>query len=447
MRGLSVGPRRMAAMLLVVLGSALAAAACGSGPDDCAGHEAGCTEARSSRSFIDSVGVNTHLGYNSTPYLLAWPLVRDRLAELGVKHIRDASYPDGTRLPDVVVNMQELDRMGIKGDLLSGNPQLRFGSGTVDQHLAWVRKNVPSFTESLEGPNEYDNPAADPRWQQTLRSYQCDWAHKIRNDSALAGKTVIGPAPGGVGFATLGDLSSCLDVGNVHPYPGARPPDQTNAGAVSLQLAGARRVSGSKPLWITESGYHNAIACVCGHAPVSERASGIYIPRMFMENFRLGVDRTYAYELIDEHADPRRVDPQSNFGLLRQDGTPKPAFTTMRNLLRILADKDSDSGKLAYSVRCAAACSVPLRHVLLRKSTGDYYIVVWPQSSVWNPQTRKDTHHKLPSADLRILSPPGRLELFDPARSDVARNLGISTHHRFALTDGMLVFKFTPPAG
>lgn len=408
---------------------------------------AGCTQdALSASAFIDSVGVNTHLGYNNQVYGTAWPMVRDRLVELGVRHVRDASYRDGTRLTDVVPHMRQLASLGIRGNLLSGDPLGRYASGTIDQHLAWVRKNVAGFVESLEGPNEYDDPANDPNWERTLRTYQCEWARKIRSDSTLAGKAVIGPSSGGVGFDTLGDLTGCLDAGNLHPYPGAWEPSTSNAGDLPTHIARARKVSGSKPVWVTESGYHNATNCSCGHAPVSETASGIYVPRMFMEYFRRGIPRTYGYELIDEQPDPLRAQPQRNFGLLRNDGTRKPAFTSVRNLLAILADSGAASGRLSFGLTCESSCAAPLRHVLLRKTTGAYYLVVWRESSVWDEATRTDRSVAAQQVELQLPT-PSLLEIFEPARSSTATARLTAGSHRFALADQLVVVKIDAPRG
>ncbi|MDQ3275558.1 MAG: hypothetical protein M3Q39_11175, partial [Actinomycetota bacterium] len=251
----------------------------GAATGDCAS-ASGCTEdARSASAFVDSVGVNTHLGYGDTAYG-NWPLARDRLVELGVKHVRDGAYRAGTRLNDVVPRYNELARLGVRGNLLSGDPLGRWGSGTIDEHLAWVKDNVAGFAESLEGPNEYDY--VESNWAANLRAYQCEWARKIRGDEVLSSKTVIGPSPHvGKGFgAALGDLSDCMDRGNLHPYPGALSPDRTGYGDLSLLLDYARSTSGTKPLWITESGYHNAVnAPVGGHVPASEKAAGVYVPR------------------------------------------------------------------------------------------------------------------------------------------------------------------------
>jgi hypothetical protein len=392
--------------------------------------------------------VNTHLGYDGTVYDRGWPVVRDRLVELGVRHVRDTSYREGTKLDDVVPRYKELADLGVRGNLLAGDLLGRYGAGSIDEHLAWVKRNVAGFTESLEGPNENDYPALDVSWAAKLRSYQCEWARKIRGDEVLSAKTVIGPAshiergfePG------MGDLSDCLDRGNLHPYSGGQSPDRTNFGDLSVSLAGAASTSGTKPVWVTESGYHNTVNCLdCGgHYPVSEKAGGVYLPRMFMENFRRGIPRTYAYELIDLLADPEKDNLQSNFGLLRNDGSRKPGFVALRNLMSILADSGSATGTLAYSLQCPD-CPEPMRQVLLRKSTGAYYLVVWRETSVWSRTTRTDITNKTRYADLN-LSSASELEVFEPSQSTAAIDTTTAATQRIALTDGLTIIKITPPA-
>jgi len=371
-------------------------------------------------------------------------LVRDRLVELGVKHVRDASYRDGTRVGDVVPRFNELSRLGVRGNLLAGDPLGRYGAGTIDEHLAWVKRNVAGFAESLEGPNEYDYVASDPDWPVNLRAYQCEWASRIRGDGVLSSKTVIGPSfTRSDSTSRLGDMTACLDRGNLHPYPGGLSPDRTNWGDLSVSVDNARLSSGSKPVWVTETGYHNAVNCSgCGHNPTSEKAAGVYLPRLFMENFRRGIPRTYSYELIDEWPNPEKDEPEKNFGLVRNDGSRKPAFVALRNLLTILADSGSASGKLAFSLQCDG-CPEPLRHVLLRKSTGAYYLVAWRESSVWNRNTRTDTTNGPQSAELKLAA-PGKLEVFDPSKSATPTDTTTSASHRIALSDGLTIIKITP---
>jgi hypothetical protein len=84
-------------------------------------------------------------------------------------------------------------------------------------------------------------------------------------------------------------------------------------------------------MWATETGYHNAISNELG---ISDGAAGKYIPRLLLGNFKRNIVRTYLYELVNQSSDPN--DDQSNFGLLRFDGSPKPAFTTIKNMNSLL---------------------------------------------------------------------------------------------------------------
>ena len=80
-------------------------------------------------------------------------------------------------------------------------------------------------------------------------------------------------------------------------------------------------LSGRKPLWATEAGYHNAVNARDGQPPVSERAGAIYTLRTVLEHFKAGIDRTYLYEAVDFWPTGRRK-PNWNFGLLRNDMSP-----------------------------------------------------------------------------------------------------------------------------
>jgi hypothetical protein len=71
---------------------------------------------------------------------------------------------------------------------------------------------------------------------------------------------------------------------------------------------------------------------------VSELVQARYIPRLCCEYFRLGIKRTYIYELIDEFHDENKENPESHYGLIRRDLTPRPAYTALKSLLDLLED-------------------------------------------------------------------------------------------------------------
>jgi hypothetical protein len=90
-------------------------------------------------------------------------------------------------------------------------------------------------------------------------------------------------------------------------------------------------VSGSKPLVATEVGFHTALNTSEPGAqpPCDERTAAVYTLRTVLEQCKFGIRRSFLYELIDLWPDPAKAHAEWNFGLLRNDMTPKPAFTAL----------------------------------------------------------------------------------------------------------------------
>jgi hypothetical protein len=107
---------------------------------------------------------------------------------------------------------------------------------------------------------------------------------------------------------------------------------------------------------------------------VSEVVNGKYIPRLLLEYFNRGASRSYLYELVDEGT------PSSNrensFGLVRNNGTPKPAFTALKNLLALLADPGPGfvPGRLSYTL---SGDLTAVHTTLLQKRNGTFYLALW----------------------------------------------------------------------
>ena len=223
-----------------------------------------------------------------------------------------------------------------------------------------------------------------PNWAAELREYQQRLYGAIKADPSLAALPVLGPSiVQRAHQEALGDISGMLDYGNIHPYPYGEPPE----GILSSQVGRAAANSGSKPVIATETGYHTALSWGGEHPPVSEDAMATYVPRFFLDYFDRGITRTYSYELVDEKPDPARAEPEQNFGLLRNDFSPKPAFVALRNTTAILADPGPAfrPESLDYSV---GGSRDDLRQVLLQKRDGSFYLALWRATSVWDPSAQ-----------------------------------------------------------
>lgn len=344
---------------------------------------AAAVPARQADSLVDSIGVNVHLAFSDTPYVSEFATVRDRLAELGVRHVRDVLFPDR---PDQYQRLDELATAGIGATLTIDSPAEPPGTR---EDLLGVAAGIDGV-DALEGPNEYSTHSPfDPDWKAHLISFQEALYEEAKADPALASLPVIGPSIVHNDQAQLGDISADLDFGNIHSYPFGNPPDKLGGAIAKAELN-----SGAKPIWATETGYHTALSWAGEHPPVDEATMATYMPRLFLEYFRWGIKRTFSYELVDEFDDPQGEDREANFGLVRHDLTPKPAFEAVRNTIRILEDPGASftPGALDYTlaeggVALAGPESAGLHKVLLQKRDGAFYLALWRTSSIWDPAT------------------------------------------------------------
>ena len=353
-------------------------------------------------AFVESIGVNTHTYYTDTAYS-NFEAVKARLAELGVHHIRENLV---TNLPYQYQRLNELAAMGVHSTLIMGEPG-ESGEGP-EEYASTLKTNLLGTVDAVEGPNEFESRGG-PDWAAELRDYQQRLYAAIKGDPSLAALPVIGPSIlHRSSQEAVGDISGAVDYGNIHSYPDGEAPE-TN---LNSQLDRAALNSGPKPIVATETGYHTALNWTGEHRPVSEEAMATYMPRLFLEYFGRGVPRTFSYELIDEKPDPANAERESNFGLLRNDLSPKPAFTALRNMIAILADPGPavSPEPLEYSLGGSQA---GLHHVLLQKRDGSFYLALWRATSVWDASAKTalapPSEPVTVSFDLRLKSARGYL--------------------------------------
>lgn len=400
MDALAPQPRRsrLAALLAglacaLVLGALPAAAA------------AAPVSAGSASSFVESIGVDTHTYYLDTAYK-NFDLVKQRLEELGVHHIRENLV---TGHPEQYEDLNQLAAAGIRSTLIMGSPEN--GSTGLNELVSIVGNQLQGSVDAVEGPNEYDL-SGDPSWMGKLATYQEQLYAAVKSNPATSALPVLGPSLGNT-ESVASDISGSMDYGNIHSYPNAEPPENN----LTRMFSFASEMSGSKPLVATETGYHTALNYQGGHQPASEAAEATYIPRLFLEYYRRGIARTFVYELVDEFPDPSHSEAEKDFGLLHNDFSPKPAFTALSNLTSILSDSGPafTPGQLDYSV---SGDESNLHQVLLQKSDGSYYLALWRDESVWN--NRSHTPETAASGNVQVSfpAPAEEVQEYQPNRSN-----------------------------
>lgn len=326
--------------------------------------------------FVNSIGVNTHFGYYDTQYGLYEEVLRPRLLELGVKHIRD-----GTFNADVARKYREVGQSGVRLLLI-----------TSAERVAEQAEAIGPMLWGVEAVNEPDGRGGD--WVGAARQAQQRLYETVRADASMRDVAVVGLSLANIkdSPARLGDISQWMDYGGMHPYAAGQYPARHWGWGMSMDaaLTEARRVSGSRPLLVTECGYHNKERNP-NHPGVSERAAAIYHLHLFFIYFNQGVERSYKYELLDLRRDDAMTDMECHFGLVRADGSVKPSFTAIRNLLRIVADDAKREYKCRpLAVKVEAPEGVTVRTTLLQTSDGRWFLALMRECEVYDLKRMKD---------------------------------------------------------
>ncbi len=363
--------------------------------------------AKSADSFVDSIGVNVHLTYGGTPYERFEDLIKPKLKELGIRHIRDGAYQE----EDFFHKLKSLAADGIKATLIfSGNPPTE---------VIATAKKLTGAIEAIEGPNESDLEVFNfthkgDKFPEGTRKYQKEMFAAVKSDTATKNLPVVLPSMGwGENADKMGKLNSAGDYCNLHSYPNIGQPPTIDLDTYFIPHI--KNMCDRLPMWATETGYHNVVSHELG---ISELAAGKYIPRLLLGNFKRNIVRTYLYELVNQSSDPN--DDQSNFGLLRFDGSPKPAFTAIKNMNSLLKEPGAKfiPQSLDYEI---AGDKQGIESVLLQKSNGDYYLILWQETRSWDNDSKKDIAVQDKKIKVSLKNSASKLEVYDPTKSTSAQ--------------------------
>ncbi|HEX2948577.1 MAG TPA: cellulase family glycosylhydrolase, partial [Armatimonadota bacterium] len=114
-----------------------------------------------------------------------------------------------------------------------------------------------------------------------------------------------------------------FDVLAVHPYTRPKSPDERQMREKLLNLRQWMAANGqNKPIWISECGWPTATDSLS----VSEELQAAYLARLFIIGLSAGVQKIVYYQPF---SGTNKNDPESEFGFLRNDFSPKPAAAAL----------------------------------------------------------------------------------------------------------------------
>jgi hypothetical protein len=193
-----------------------------------------------------------------------------------------------------------------------------------------------------------------------------------------------------------------FDVLPFHAYPETWTPDSVTvenflgAGYREAFLPAADSLCRRRPIWINETGF----ATTPGTPELEQaewwaRAFATFLAAPRVEH--LGI-----YEIRDQRLDTPVIGDAPNYylGLVRRDGTPKPAFAAVRLLVRLLAGDSLTVADGDLQVKVTGATAGTLYYHLFIRPDGRRLAFVWDRTGS-------------PTVELELRSSPGVVTLWN----------------------------------
>ncbi len=369
-------------------------------------------------SFIDSLGVNTHLSWWDTSWGVGdgqWAGAENKvvteLTYLGVQNLRDSTPQGG-----VATEMSDLGNDGYKFDLLQNvnNGQVSVSSDMTA--LETLEAAAPGSIVAYEGANEYNSNSYILNGQSSNGNMawgavddQVSQAALLASPS-LSAITYVAASTGSVSTAPV--VAPYVDASNWHVYGGVG--QQLKANLASAASA-AKATAPSKRVFITETGISSAAVSQSTWGTAGdEYTQGLIDTNAVLDAYNDGASMTYLYDLMDNN---QAADLEDNFGLFNADGTPKAAAVDLHNLTTILADTGTTAGTFATTPMTVSLIGLPgtASDMVLEKSNGTRDLTLWNSgATVWNTSANAEGTPAASIVTVQLGSVYQTVKVYDP---------------------------------
>jgi hypothetical protein len=404
--------------------------------------------------FLDTEGVNTHINYIDGAYRDIDRIIAD-LGFLRIHHIRDTLVIPGSHVIPGFATYARVADTGVRFLLVAGVPPARQqDNGALDlfRRLGLVRDLLAvraGSVAAIEGPNEINNsvlPHSGMTPAQVLQvalAFQRDLYRVIHADfpslpvyyftGYAAGGIPIGPDP-----LRAGGLA---DYNTQHPYPNH---GETPAGALARGRTLPNTIDPNEHAVYTETGYSTN----GGHDGVDPDVQAKYTIDLFLDAARIGIARTYLYELLDAYPTGSR---QGNlgYGLFDASGAPKPAARAIRAMNTVLGDCPSD-GRVLTAAPLWSISGMPETafHLSLRGRCGEF-LALWDEPRLWDGAAGGRLPASAPHP-VTVNVTPGtgwRFTLFDPQKGAEPVQTASGASLQLVLPDHAVLLRAEPGSG
>jgi hypothetical protein len=318
--------------------------------------------------FMESIGIS---GLKVEKYTTEqMPYVKQRISDLKIRYARNQIQSTKSYIDS---QYEFYNEIGIKWIL-----NYRTAGTSPSKGISLLKNDYPTLDmllaiEGLNEPFTFSTGSASDFVNHQTQVYSL-----VKNDEQLKHLPVIGISVANMDqYKLLGDMSKICDKGNLHSYPTTNM--HPGGGMLEQWITAANNAShAGQQFWASEAGYHDNVSI--GGTPSNVMAK--YLPRLILNYFKNNrIDKLFYYRFMDEET----TSSDKWWGICNNDATasPKLAYTAWKNMNSILNDTDAafNTGTLNYSLTGNLS---GIKHVLLQKGDGTYYLVVWQEVDNWN---------------------------------------------------------------
>ena len=324
------------------------------------------TTAITTTSFINSLGINTHIDSDADGYQnLA--TVESAINYLGIENIRDSAQTAS----DASAWLQVANATGAQFDDYIGETS----PAGMATDLGFVSQLAQEgILNLLEGGNEEDDSYAiangnslawTAQFQQQVWAMGQEYHLPVINMSFGSGWTAANNWEGD--YPNVGDLSAYTNYANAHTYPNVgQTPDST----IQSLNSDAKLAASERQVITSEIGWQTS------QFSLTEIAQ--FVVDATFDGIKDGDAGMWFYGLYD--------DSSGTWGLFNSDGSARPAATALHNLTTLLADSGANftAGSLNYTL---AGTQSGDNSFLMEKSNGSFWIGLWNEGGATHTVT------------------------------------------------------------
>jgi hypothetical protein len=288
--------------------------------------------------------------------------------------------------------------------------------GSLDRYRGYENELI-----AIEGPNEYDS-SSDPHKWETLQNYMLQMVRQVRSRSSLKSVPILGPSMASPfnTYTRFVNLRPRIEIANVHPYSGNLRPEsfwdeyKPNGLFAGIWKREAAKTSFNQKVWATEVGWNGN--------DVSEDVQAKYAPRMFAWFFKIGILKTMFFQMVDGG-------DGAKWGILRQDLSEKPVYSSIKNFISIVDDRNETFSPSKLNYRLEGE-TTNLETLLLQKGNGAFDLLIWQAESCWDRQKKIELKNANRNLILKLPKKVKKAQLYLPLQ-------GASPIQNFSSTDSI----------